>query len=96
MREWNTKENFEFLDPCNQQFLALRKDKVGNLFVELPASQRLTNPESTICIAINDIASTQDDLGLYELKNGTSTRFASDHFVGLFKQELYCLTEHKS
>lgn len=56
-------------------------------FVQLPASQRLANSESVICIAVNDVTSNQYDLVLYELKNTSSIRFVSDRFVGLLSKD---------
>lgn len=87
--KWNDhQETFDFLDPCNQQFLTLQKDSVGNFFVKLPTSQKLMNFESIICIAVQDHqASSQYDLVLYELKNTTSIWSASDRFVGLLAND---------
>jgi len=85
--EWNNQDTFDFLDPCNQQFFTLRKDPKGNYFVNMPATQRLANSESIICIAINDLASSQYDLVLYELRNNTSVWSASDRFVGLVSKD---------
>ena len=85
--EWNNQETFDILDPCNQQFFTLRKDTMGNFFVYLPAFQTFSNPDSIICIAINDVPNSQYDLVLYELKNGSSVWSASDRFVGLLSRD---------
>lgn len=77
----------DFVDPCNQQFLSLQQDKIGNFFVHLPGSQKLMNFESVICIAVQDDPSSSRDLVLYELKLGTSIWSASDRFVGLLSND---------
>jgi len=43
--EWNNQESFDILDPCNQQFLTLRKNQVGNFFVNLPPLQMLATKQ---------------------------------------------------
>jgi len=85
---WQNQESFDFLDPCNQQFLTLQKDQsAGNFFVILPESQTLANSEGVICIALQDDPSSQYDLVLYELKNFTSVWSASDRFTGLLSKD---------
>jgi hypothetical protein len=86
VQEWNGTETVNFLDPCNQLFLTLQRDKTGNFFVNVPPSQRLITGD-IICVAINDNPATQYDLVLYELKNGTTTWTQSDRFVGLLSRD---------
>jgi len=40
-----------------------------------------------ICIAVNDVVSTQYDLVLYEIKNSFTTWFASRRFVGILSKD---------
>ena len=88
VRKWGTSQKaFDILDPCNQQFFTLEQDNVGNFYAQIPASQKLANSESVICIAINDVTSNQYDLVLYEIKNKSSSWIASDRFVGLLSKD---------
>ncbi len=80
--EWNNEPKFDFLDPCNEQFLTLQKDAKGNIIVEIPPRQKLIYP-GIVCIAVNEETSkTRNELVLYELKLGTTEWKASDKFVG--------------
>jgi hypothetical protein len=84
--EWNNQKTFTILDPCNQQFLTLQKSVSGSYFVNVPVHQRLLE-DSIICIAVNDITTTQYDLVLYEMKNESNLWTASSRFVGILSQD---------
>ena len=84
--EWSSQNSFDIFDPCNQQFLTLQQDRMGNFFVILPATQSLMT-QDIICVAINDIRSNIYDLVLYEIKNATSIWQGSDRFRGILTQD---------
>ncbi len=84
--EWKNQKTFDILDPCNQQFLTLGTDSDGNFLVNIPPFQTLATSD-IICVAINDVAHSQYDLVLYEIKLGTSSWSASDRFVGLISKD---------
>jgi len=84
--EWNKEKTFDIFDPCNQQFLTLQQDEMGNFFVILPMTQSLMS-ENIICVAISDVNTNMFDLVLYELNNATSIWKASDRFRGLLSSD---------
>jgi len=81
--EWSSNERaFTYIDPCNQQFLTLQTDIMGNYYVKTPGNQRLI--DGTICIAVQeDTTSSHYNLVLYEAKNATGYWTYSKRFVGI-------------
>jgi len=86
LSRWSTQLTFDIFDPCNQQFLTLQIDRMGNFFVFLPNIQSLMK-EEIICVAVNDVSSNPYDLALYELKNATNIWRNSDRFRGLLSAD---------
>lgn len=78
---WNEGEpSFDIVDPCNKQFLTLRKNAQG-YYADIPGNQTLKN--NSICVAISEAGEpTRTHLALYEFKVGTSIFIASTQFQG--------------